>query len=50
MIHKIQKNNPYATLSLGKVTAPKTPANEPNATPRRGTALRVKMYASAAHG
>ena len=42
MTEKKQKNNPYATLSLGKVTAPKAPANEPKATRRTGTDLRVK--------
>ena len=42
MKEKKQKNNPYSTLSLGKVTAPKTPANEPKATRRTGTDLRVK--------
>lgn len=42
MKEKKQKNNPYATLSLGKVTAPKTSANEPKATRRTGTDLRVK--------
>lgn len=42
MKEKKQKRNPYATVSLGAITAPNAPVTEPKATRRTGTDLRVK--------
>lgn len=42
MKDKKQKQNPYATVAGGKITAPHAPAADPKATRRTGTDLRAK--------